>query len=385
MARREGGEGRLGPVARRVLETLRRRVMHGQYAPGALMPAERDLAAELGASRMSVSRALGRLAAEGIVEQRTGVGTRVLPGAAERLPPGRVAVVRPAQRGRASSEGTMILQGVLDGLARQQRAFDLLAVGEEGTASGGENALPRKELGGLPLRYGGAVFVEAMFREAILDWERRKAPVVVANMEQDLEACATWVDHAKVARSAVELLAAMGHRRIGLVATDPRVAFYAKTLAGFREAMGRLGLAVNEHWVAFTPASSALDAYGVAKRMLKGRGRPTGIVAGRDSHAEGVCRAAEEMGLVVGRDVSVVGFDDLTWPREARTLTTFREPCYEMGFKAAEMLVERMDGGWRPPEKRETPAPLVLRRSVGPPAEVAGAAGDAAMLLMPVG
>ena len=102
MARREGGEGRLGPVARRVLETLRRRVMHGQYAPGALMPAERDLAAELGASRMSVSRALGRLAAEGIVEQRTGVGTRVLPGAAERLPPGRVAVVRPAQRGRAS-------------------------------------------------------------------------------------------------------------------------------------------------------------------------------------------------------------------------------------------------------------------------------------------
>ena len=54
------------------------------------------------------------------------------------------------------------------------------------------------------------------------------------------------------------------------------------------------------------------------------------------------------------------------WPQEAPFLTTFREPCAEMGAAAAEMLVERIVNGWRKPEKREIEARFIVRRSAGP-------------------
>jgi DNA-binding LacI/PurR family transcriptional regulator len=104
-----------------------------------------------------------------------------------------------------------------------------------------------------------------------------------------------------------------------------------------------------------------------ARKLLKGKHRPTAIVAGRDLHAEGICRLAGELGLVIGRDLSVVGFDDVSWTQEVPFLTTFREPCYELGAVAADMLIDRMTGGWRAPEQREIPAPLILRRSAGTP------------------
>jgi DNA-binding LacI/PurR family transcriptional regulator len=95
--------------------------------------------------------------------------------------------------------------------------------------------------------------------------------------------------------------------------------------------------------------------------------RPTGIVAGRDVLAEGVCHAVEEAGLRVGYDVSVIGFDNVSWECEDPILTTFEEPAYAMGATAVDMLVERLTQGWRPIEQRVLDCRPVVRRSVGPP------------------
>ena len=69
----------------------------------------------------------------------------------------------------------------------------------------------------------------------------------------------------------------------------------------------------------------------------------------------------------MGRDVSVIGFDDITWPETDSFLTTFQEPAKEMGRVAAQMLLERLLTGWKPVERREVPSPLVVRASAGPP------------------
>ena len=95
---------------------------------------------------------------------------------------------------------------------------------------------------------------------------------------------------------------------------------------------------------------------------------PTAIVAGRDYVAHGVCQAIEEAGLEVGHDVSVVGFDDVSWSVGAESvLTTFREPCFELGAGAAEMLVEALRSGRPPSGERVYEASLILRQTVGPP------------------
>ncbi len=359
------------PVVEQVAHLLRQRVIHGQYPPGTFLPSERALAGELGVSRMSVSRALEQLAREGIVKQHIGAGTRVLPDAGTRLPPGTIAILHRVFVGAPSPEPSLILQGMVDALAREHFAYEMVPVLSSDYEGPVEKAVTPGQILQMRNRYGGWLFVETCAAEQTVALHRLRAPVVVANLESELEVSATWVDHERIARTAVEILAALGHRRIGLVATVPSRAFYEKTIQGYRDSLKRLGVPMDARWLSLCPNSSALDAYSAATNLLRVEPRPTAIVAGRDLHAEGVCRAASEAGLTIGRDLSVIGFDNVTWPLESPLLTTFHEPCYELGAEAARMLIDRMHKETAEVEKKEISAPLVLRRSAGPPADVA--------------
>lgn len=87
---REGASRRLDRVVRVLLE----RISDGTFPPGALLPPQRELTAELGVSRDTVQRALRQLADEGYVQSRQGSGTRVV-----RLPQGDERLVRPSRVG----------------------------------------------------------------------------------------------------------------------------------------------------------------------------------------------------------------------------------------------------------------------------------------------
>ncbi len=63
---------------RDVKQDVRRRIVQGVWAPGALVPNEVDLAAEFQCSRATVNRAMRELAEEGLVERKRKAGTRVL-------------------------------------------------------------------------------------------------------------------------------------------------------------------------------------------------------------------------------------------------------------------------------------------------------------------
>lgn len=370
------------PVVQKIAHTLRQRVIHGQYAAGSFLPSERALASELKVSRMSVSRALEQLAREGILEQLLGTGTRVLPDAAKRLPPGAVAVLHAVFATLTKSEPALILQGIVDALAVESFNYEIVPLAPEDYAGPLAKAVRAEQILQLPNRYGGLIFIEGFAQDCTLELQRRGVPLVVANLENNMDVSATWVDHKRIASTAMEMLAAMGHRRIGLVTTVPSRAFYEKTIRGYRESLVRLGLPQDERLIGLCPTSGPLEAYLAAQSLLKLDARPTAIVCGRDVHAEGVCRAASEAGLTVGRDLSVVGFDNISWLQDAPSLTTFEEPCYELGAVAARMLVERMRTAVCKVEKREISAPLILRRSVGPPAQMEPVCGDVSLKLV---
>jgi LacI family transcriptional regulator len=222
----------------------------------------------------------------------------------------------------------------------------------------------------LTAQYGALIFAETSgqtsgHEEVIVGLERRKIPVVVANLEIDLEASATFVDHRKVALRATQVLAGFGHRRIAFLAREPGYLFYGEARRGYLDGLKEAGIAADDSLIAVSQQTDPLSAYFATKPLLERSDPPTALVAARDILAQGACRAITEAGLTVGRDVSVIGFDDVSWPQEEPFLTTFREPCREMAAAAAEMLIERIVRGWRPPEKREFEAPLVLRRSAG--------------------
>jgi LacI family transcriptional regulator len=103
-----------------------------------------------------------------------------------------------------------------------------------------------------------------------------------------------------------------------------------------------------------------------AGQLLDRPDRPTAIIAANDLMALGTIATAQQHGLVVGQDLSVAGFDDIP-PAEISSLTTLRQPIYDIGMRLSQMLSSIIEG--QPLEDRYIlmEPELVIRASTGPP------------------
>jgi LacI family transcriptional regulator len=102
----------------------------------------------------------------------------------------------------------------------------------------------------------------------------------------------------------VAYLVAQGHRRIAYVSAPLNLVFANYRLAGYREALSRAGLPYDESLVVIGGLTN-IDGYEAGREFLQRANPPTAIIAGNDLMALGVMSAAQELGLRVGRDVSM--------------------------------------------------------------------------------
>jgi LacI family transcriptional regulator len=110
--------------------------------------------------------------------------------------------------------------------------------------------------------------------------------------------------------------------------------------------------------------------YRATQRLLSLPHPPTAIFATDDTMAIGALSAASDMGRLVPRDVSVIGFDDVKIAAYLRpALTTVRQPIEKIGEKAVELLLEMIREGSTPdPLPRLLIEPeLVVRDSCAEP------------------
>jgi LacI family transcriptional regulator len=166
---------------------------------------------------------------------------------------------------------------------------------------------------------------------------------------------------------ATRHLIELGHRRIAFMAGRPDLESSRLREAGFRQALSEAGIEVDPSLVRMSDYRRDA-AHQPAIELLSRPDRPTAVFAGNDLSAIGTMEAAQEMGLDVPGDVSVIGFDDI--PEAARTtpaLSTVRQPIQQMGSAAVELLIALMDG--RIPETTHVrlPTSLVIRGTTAPP------------------
>jgi GntR family transcriptional regulator of arabinose operon len=361
-------------VQNRIGAEIRKRIADGLYAPGSKLPSQRLLAREFATSPTTISRALAELEAGGLIAQKPRAGTHVIP-LSDRSGAGAVAILVAGENGAAPPPASYrpILDGVRKTLARRQQHACL-------AAEFFDPALATPAL--LMKRYAGALFIQGLGFERLLpELEARRFPCVVAKLEKDIPVSCTWVDHAKSTQTAVRILAHLGHSRIALLTRSASRFFYGKAIEGYREALEREGIAFDPGRLITVPLATADGAYRRMRDYLARRPAPTAIVAARDYLACGAARALTEKGLRIGTDVSLIGFDNTSWPTDDPFLTTFAEPDEELGAEAAAMLSDRLVGGWAPPEKREIEAPLILRRSAGPCGQAERRAPERPLLL----
>jgi LacI family transcriptional regulator len=170
-------------------------------------------------------------------------------------------------------------------------------------------------------------------------------PIVMID-DQGLPTSAPWVgaDNRIGAYAATKHLIDLGHTRIAHIKGRERYLCSSERYDGYRDALLDAGLALDPALVLegdFTPVSG----HACAGTLLALDPRPTAVFVGNDDMAYGVLSAAEERTVKVPDELAIVGFDDAAPAAHMRpTLTTVRQPFFEMGQTATELLLSMLDG-----------------------------------------
>lgn len=216
--------------------------------------------------------------------------------------------------------------------------------------------------------------------------ERRGLPLVRVDMDPQRGTASITIDDRGGARQAAEHLIGLGHRRIAVISSgfgpEPglvdltlveaiagsRSHVITQRLLGWQDALDAAGIAPS---LASQP-NTYEDSRPVAHAVLSLEERPTGVLCLTDVVAHDLMAVADELGLAVPRDLSVVGFDDHPLATRSRPgLTTVRQDVDAKGRAAAGALraamARRLDPAAPRPRTRKLPVQLVIRESTAPP------------------
>jgi LacI family transcriptional regulator len=173
-------------------------------------------------------------------------------------------------------------------------------------------------------------------------------------------------DHAAGMRLALVHLHQLGHERIAHVAGPRNTVAGADRIAAFRRETRLLGLVQRDDYLREADFSSA-GGYRETSALLALEERPTAIVAASDLMALAALQAIRDAGLRPGRDVAVVGFDDIEAAELAYPpLTTIRQDRQKLGTLAAERAIELIEHADLRPADTILPVELVVRGSSNP-------------------
>lgn len=167
-------------------------------------------------------------------------------------------------------------------------------------------------------------------------------------------------------RKAVEHACGLGHRSIGYVTGDLRYKNGQDRLDVFRRLCREFGVSYSITEGDFSRTSGYRCA-GELLGSVSGSTRPTLIMTASDRAALGVLAYCKDHGITVPDDVSLIGYDDLYPAGDALPpLSTVCNPIYESGARAAELLLDIVEGTRAAPETVWLDTDFVVRGSTAP-------------------
>lgn len=217
----------------------------------------------------------------------------------------------------------------------------------------------------------GAIIYGSDLDEA--DLIRRRAQldfpfVVVENEVEDANVNNVLVDNTYGSKLAIDHLVEKGCRRIMHITGAKRARASLRRWQGYLISMELHGLSQYQS-VIECDEYGVDEGYAAVKGLLEKNRKevlPEAIYFGADNTAVGGMIALGEAGIRIPEDIRVVGFDDDTvWglDRDLKKLTTIRQPLYEMGEKAAEILIEQIHNPEEPRKRIVLRPELIVRET----------------------
>lgn len=194
-----------------------------------------------------------------------------------------------------------------------------------------------------------------------------KVPTVfISEKLRDFPVNFVSVDNYRGGKLGTEYLVGLGHKKILYLGRRPESAAHCYRAKGYEDVCRVNGL--EPEILDSTGGHSDECGYALAKAYFsKGKPKHTAFFCATDSIAIGVMRAADEMGVRIPEDISLIGFDNIHLGALSRiSLTTVAQPIARMAASAVDMLLEDVNYGSRGDSYRVLAPNIVERTSCAP-------------------
>jgi LacI family transcriptional regulator len=218
-------------------------------------------------------------------------------------------------------------------------------------------------------RVDGFIVVRTRLKDERINYLKRVGFPFVAFGRMNGEIDFPFVDEdgEKGMMLVVDHLLNLGHTRIGVITPPIHFTFSYYRISGIKKRLNEAGIQLNSNLI-INGDLTQRGGFQQTQTLLDLPEPPTAIIAGNDLMAFGAMSAAQERGLIVGKDISITGFDDIPMAEHSHPpLTTINQPIYSIGSKVCEMLVKLInDEGLDNKQVILSPS-LIVRQSTGPP------------------
>jgi len=187
----------------------------------------------------------------------------------------------------------------------------------------------------------GTAEIEHLFRLKMINY-----PFVLLEDVRGIQANVVAIDNLKAIKKAVKYLIDSGHTKIVHFAGSAQSSHTQERIDGFRHAYSESSLIFNKDLIV-SIGSHYDEGFSKTIEFFKNKSRndyPTAIVCFNDQQALAVMTALKQLCIRVPDDISIIGNDDIYYAKMYPTpLTTIRAPQYDIGTKAAEILIRNIE------------------------------------------
>ncbi len=358
------------PIYRQVKEIILNRIQSGEWKQGDFIPTETELCQEFQISRFPLRQAMDELSAEGILQRQRGKGTIV-------------EAVRPIRNaGKSKVIGiimTNLTEGVngniLTGFEREAQLKDyLIMAGCSGDSKERENALIDKML---EQKVAGIVLFSCKDSDILKKQEDiRNAGITLVLIDRNpglTDVDYVGSDNMGGTYMAVHHLALQGFERVMFVSDAMGISSVKERLEGYQRAVADYHLesleciCEDKYLMKKPKGERELLLKNLNEALIKHRSQGTiGIFCINDYVAMRCIELLHDMGMEIGKDAAVIGYDNAPESGFFKIpLTTVEQNGFLVGQGAAEVVISKLEGKSKQIYYMKIPAQLVIRESCG--------------------
>ncbi len=173
--------------------------------------------------------------------------------------------------------------------------------------------------------------------------------ILVDRMVEDLSVDSILVDNEYGAFTAVSHMIQKGHTCIGMVIDNLNISTNNERLDGYKKAITSSGLIFDPGLIKSCKFTSK-SAFELVSQMLSDSNRPSALFGANNFMTLGILQAIVKADLRIPNDISLVGFDDISWfSSGSQQVSTVSQPVHDIGSIAAKRIISRLNGDYNPP------------------------------------